>query len=56
MVGMAVIMMIYKMHDKSWKFLKSSQIQSFTYPSITMTKLQIIIDMDFLSYLKHTGQ
>ena len=47
MVGVAVAMVISTMHEKScidshnaWKFEKSSKIQSFTYPAITMMKLR----------------
>ena len=47
MVGVAVAMVIYTMHEKSCidshnarKFEKSSKIQSFTHPAITMMKLR----------------
>ena len=47
MVGVAVAMVISTMHEKACidshnarKFEKSSKIQSFTYPVITMMKLR----------------
>ena len=55
MVGVAVAMVISTMHEKSCidshnarKFEKSSKIQSFTYPVITMMKLRKYYSHAFL--------
>ena len=62
MVGIVVAMFISKMHEKScidlhsaWKFEKKSyKIQSFTYLTMEMMKLENRFTTDFLSYLNHT--
>ena len=55
MVGMAVAMVIFTMHEKSCidshiarKFEKSSETQSFTHLAITMIKLQKYHSHEFL--------
>ena len=59
MVGVAVAMVISTMHEKSCidshnarKFEKSSKIQSFTHPAITMMKLRKYRSHEFLKVSK----